>query len=490
MPSPRLLAVLIAVVVLYPARAGADGIALEAYVGDRPTDADSLVGPVLAELGADGFTTGADARRAIESHLALPITAAPAGQLAEASTRIAKAYDAYIDGDCAAAVPLLEPAIAVIAGHPVEAREGKVRDDYYRALVVLAACRDQQRSAEAAAAAMTEVLRTFPDRPVTTVDFAPKVAALYRKVKEAVAKQGTGTLTVKVDEPGPVVFVNERLVGTGEVVIRDLAPGPYRVFVEAGGERGRLHLVSVHPGADARVDVGWGLEARLRSDAFNGLAFASQGQLDRDAVPFALRVARELGAGAAVIITIGEADGHRAVIGTVVDVATGAVRRRGTMALEPTLPPERKLRLLGRYLAGDEVNDPLLRTGQAVARVDADRPSPRAGSSFRRRAGLVVGIAGVASLGAGTYFGIRTLQLHGQAKEECEPDWTCSANGVRLEKRAHTSANLSNAFLVAGALATAGGVVLWLTSSPRSEHLEIAPAVGPDGAGVTLSGRF
>jgi hypothetical protein len=485
---PRLPFVMVAVALAtIPALARADGLVLESYAGPRPADADRLFGPVAAELASRRFLTRDSAVTAINEHFGPAVTAAAPATLLAASAAVAKGYEAYIDGDCRAATGLLEPAIQQITSHPADARERKLRDDHFRALVVLAACHELEKAGEAAVAAMAEVIRTFPDRPVTTAEFPPRVANLYHSVKRTLAKSGYGTLDVKADDTAALIYVNERFVGAGAVALTDLVPGRYRVFAEAGSVRGRLHIVTVNAGSATRIELPWRLESRLRTVPTAGLAFDTDAARTRDESAVAVTVAREIGASSVVVLSLGEVDGHRAISGFVVDVATATIQRRGAMAVEPLEPPEAKLRLLGRYLAGEDVRDPLLDTGRGAVAGRGDG-EPRARSK-RKIIGLSIAGAGVVAAGVGAYFGVRTFQLHSDADAECDDAWACTPEGDKLEDRAHTSATLSNAFLAAGAVAAATGVVLWLTA-PSEEDLRVAPVATPDGAAVTIGGRF
>lgn len=115
----------------------------------------------------------------------------------------------------------------------------------------------------------------------------------------------------------------------------------------------------------------------------------------------------------------------------------------------------------------------------AVTRVD-----PGAG---RRRIAYAVGGAGVVGLGAGVAVG---LIARGRYRDADCPDGVC-VDQAALDKAnaARRLGNIGTIVGVVGAAAAATGVVLWLTA-PRAHAVEIAPSAGPDGAGVTVFGRF
>ena len=486
---PSLVLTLVALLAS-PTLASADGLILESHVGERPADAERILRPVIAELASRGFADGDAARTKIVERLSAALPIAAAGVVEQAGKDAGRGYEAYIDGECDKAVPLLESAIRVFTQHALATRDARVRNEHYRALVSLAACHDMKRANEAASAAMAELLRTFPDRPVTTAEFAPRVAKLYHGVKATIARQGLGTMVIQVDESSPAIVVNERIVGTGTVTLRDLVPGAYRVYAEAGTDHGRMHVVTVHAGAEARLDIPWRLEAALRTDGFVGLSFSTAAAREASEAGLAARVARDVGAASVVVLTIAEVDQRRSVVGMVIDVATGSAQRRAVMALEPAEPPAAKLRLLGKYLSGIDVTDPLISTGETAPGAPRLEAGGTARRSLRRPIGIGVAAAGVAAMAVGGYFGVHAMQLKGDADEHCDDDWRCNATGYELEKDARSSANLSNAFLIGGALVAAGGAVLWWTAPSTAERATVAPVVSPDTVGVAMGGRF
>jgi len=466
------------------------GAVLEASVGPRAPEANTLFAPVIDELAARGFASRHGLAKQLEEKLSLPAEAAPASEFVKASNLVAAGYDAYIEGEYDKAIQRMEPAIAIFVAHTADARDEKIRSEHFQALVVIAASRQALGQGDAAVAGMSEVLRTFPDRPVTTMEYAPHVVKMYREAKAALTRQGTGTLIVRSDDASSVISVNERIVGSGEVTVRDLIPGTYRVYAEAGKARGRVHLVKVHPGGEAHLELAWRLEIALQSGTVNGFSFPTEAIRERDESVLAVRVARELGHDIVVVLSIREVDGVRAIVGSVYDVATGALRRRGLMTLEPTEPPESKLRLLGRYLAGDDVSDPLLRTGKDPTRTAEN------GSGFlnrRRIIALSVVGAGLVSAGVGGFFGVRAQGLWNDSRKDC-PNNFCNDNGKAQVRRARTSANVSTVLVGAGLAAVTAGAILWLTAPDPHEReraqVELVPIASPDEVGAMVRGVF
>jgi len=119
------------------------------------------------------------------------------------------------------------------------------------------------------------------------------------------------------------------------------------------------------------------------------------------------------------------------------------------------------------------------------------RASPA--SSGRRTIGIVTGAVGIAAIGVGTYFGLRTLSKKSDADALC-PTNRCAGDPrvAPLDDAARSSALASTIALGAGAVAVAAGVYIVL-SAPSGEstaRITIAPAIARDGGGASLGGRF
>lgn len=107
---------------------------------------------------------------------------------------------------------------------------------------------------------------------------------------------------------------------------------------------------------------------------------------------------------------------------------------------------------------------------------------------------VAAGGLGVVGLGLGAGFGADALGKASSAKPYCNADMTlCSAEGVRLHSEARTSATVSNAAFIAGAVSAVGATVLWITAPSLSATNKPQPAgvsVGVTGTGVVVSGRW
>jgi hypothetical protein len=120
-------------------------------------------------------------------------------------------------------------------------------------------------------------------------------------------------------------------------------------------------------------------------------------------------------------------------------------------------------------------------------------PPPRA--AWKIPVGASVAGLGVVGLTLGTYFGVRALDLGGQASKGCQPDGGCTPAAFAANQDGRKAATLSTVFVfTGGALAAAGTVVLILGlvdgPAPRPAALRVVPLVGPGAALLTAGGVF
>lgn len=120
---------------------------------------------------------------------------------------------------------------------------------------------------------------------------------------------------------------------------------------------------------------------------------------------------------------------------------------------------------------------------------------PRATAHSRRRTYSVVALAGGgAALVGGAVAGVLARRAWNDATAVCGGSTSCpsdadTARANQLADDARLRANLSTALVIAGGVAVAGGVVLWMTT-PRDRAVAVAAHASGDGGGVTVSGRF
>jgi hypothetical protein len=105
--------------------------------------------------------------------------------------------------------------------------------------------------------------------------------------------------------------------------------------------------------------------------------------------------------------------------------------------------------------------------------------------------------AGAALLGTGFYFGLRARSQWNDARADghCDDDSVCDPIGYPIARDARRSATTATILVSAGLAAAGVGVYLYLTAPDgpdreRESKLHIVPALGPDAAGIVLTGGF
>lgn len=255
---PAAVATAVICVLASTSRAQADGerIVVEAYEGERPSDAATLLAPVYNELRNRAYVLGQPLVSELNGRVSRDGGVLTASQIVDAERQVESAFQHFIDGDYARALAQAQTAIATYDAAPAQlARESALRDLRYKALLIAARSAEVQGHQQDAFALMAEVIRSFPDRPVASSQFDPKVSALYHSVKEELDRQGTCSLEVKVDDSTATVFVDEQFAGAGGAKLGPIAPGHYRIYVAKGQEPGRVHLIDCQPGGLASTSI-------------------------------------------------------------------------------------------------------------------------------------------------------------------------------------------------------------------------------------------
>lgn len=135
---------------------------------------------------------------------------------------------------------------------------------------------------------------------------------------------------------------------------------------------------------------------------------------------------------------------------------------------------------------------------QSAAPAAATAPPPEQPASSwngQKTAAIVVGGIGIVGIGVGSAFGLIAKSKNDQALENCRTPTLCDQTGLDLTHDAKSAATVSTIAFVAGGVALAGGIVLWLTapsSSPSSSAtgLRFVPLVGSSLGGGALSGTW
>jgi hypothetical protein len=111
------------------------------------------------------------------------------------------------------------------------------------------------------------------------------------------------------------------------------------------------------------------------------------------------------------------------------------------------------------------------------------------GAPSRRTIAWILGGAGVAAIGVGSYFGIRAMGDKSDGDAHCNGR-LCDATGLALQDDAHTHATIATIAFGAGIAALGGAAFLFVTSERKNGGVAIAPVVAPGVASVRAEVRF
>ena len=133
-----------------------------------------------------------------------------------------------------------------------------------------------------------------------------------------------------------------------------------------------------------------------------------------------------------------------------------------------------------------------------LATPTSEAPPPFWGT--QRIVGVSVGAAGVAGLAIAVGLGVDAIQKNNASKAQCLPNdpSMCFPAGADLRLSAGKAADASTALFVVGGAAVAAGLIVFLTAPSSASKattgglrgVELAPAVGPASAALSLRGRW
>jgi hypothetical protein len=115
----------------------------------------------------------------------------------------------------------------------------------------------------------------------------------------------------------------------------------------------------------------------------------------------------------------------------------------------------------------------------------------------QRTAGAIVAAFGVVGLGVGAVFAVSAKSKYDTSLDSCPNGKDlCSAAGVQQRDDARTAGNISTIAMTVGAVAVAGGAVLWLTapksssSSSGAEKIAARLGIAPTLGGAMIRGQW
>jgi hypothetical protein len=131
-----------------------------------------------------------------------------------------------------------------------------------------------------------------------------------------------------------------------------------------------------------------------------------------------------------------------------------------------------------------------------IAHIEAHDDAPPPPGSSRKSIGEIVVGGGLALVAGGVVAGVMASGKWSDAKKVCGGMTTCASDDLTAQANAlgdaaRTRANLATGLVAVGVIAIGVGATLWITAPSESSHgIAIAPALSPDGASVTIEGRF
>lgn len=119
-----------------------------------------------------------------------------------------------------------------------------------------------------------------------------------------------------------------------------------------------------------------------------------------------------------------------------------------------------------------------------------DKPQPKPDSS-QRVIGVVVGAAGLVTLGVSGLFAGLAVSKNKDAAAVCTGAQCATPDGETLSKSALAHADRATGFLIAGSVVTAAGLVIFITAPSNGQPTTaIAPVVSPNLAGASIWRSF
>ncbi len=107
-----------------------------------------------------------------------------------------------------------------------------------------------------------------------------------------------------------------------------------------------------------------------------------------------------------------------------------------------------------------------------------DSEPTKKGGAWKTPLGITFLAAGAASIGVGTFFGVRALGKGSDAKDQC-PDKACSPAGLQSVSDGRSAATLADVTLIAGGAAAVTGIVFLALGGSGPPNSDVKPDVKP-----------
>lgn len=490
--------VLTSVVLLPDARAksGVPTIVLESHVGQRSTENDAALRPVLDELERLGFAARPQSiEKLLGGRVPRPGRLDDGKTVADIKQLIALGRSAFDKAKFEDAEAALRGAVELIRRNPalivLDTNNEKVT---YSAYVGLSLALFKLKRRPEATEVMLELLR-MSSTPIPQAEYGPKAEEIHSDAEKEAQALGRGSLTINCDDSRAMIFLDQKFRGIGKVALGDLIVGTHYVLVQIPGTGGLQYVRTVQANKPTELDVNWQAESQLHLDGiWAGFVFATELERQRGAT-YAHDFARRFGGADVIILRTMLLDGRPYVVGTQYPADGGAP----IGAFAPVDGGEALLRSLARYLydgtmaAGLRVLPRTASDATSVALVASQSDKARAWIPM-----IGLGAGGVAiGVGAAVYVRNPYDPTKPAADDGRDPYVGVMLGGtavlggsVYLWARESTSASrLSAALLGTGSTAIAAGAVLYLTKQdPAADQPRYIRDSGSIGIGVGTAG--
>lgn len=333
-----------------------DGIALEAFTGERSPDASRLLSPIFDELAHNKISSGDTVGRLFETAISRPARTEK-GMPSDFTEQADRGFKLWAQGKFDESIRTLLPLVELAHRNSgAFAKDPALREPLRKAMIGLALAQQRNGDPGAMRSTFEEMARSYPDASLSRATFGPEASMSFDEVKRAVIAQGNGKLTVRVVDGG-VVFVDEAYRGSGTTTV-EVPPGEYRVVVVANDQPSRTHYVTVHAGGEAAVVVDAAFDQTVRTSGWTGFQFATAAARDAHEAGYAAQLARDVGAKSVALVGIDQVKGRPSIVGSLISLETGREIRRASIAVEPD-PSTERLKALAKFLAGEAPADGL-----------------------------------------------------------------------------------------------------------------------------------
>jgi len=361
------------------------------------------------------------------------------------------------------------------------ATDSKNLDQLFRAMGAYAHSEIRLGKTTAAYDALVDLKRTFRNRPISTDVWPPDLVREYDKVTKQLGAQSHGQVSVEVDDPHVMIFINGEMRGVGSASLADLVPGIYHVFMQTSSQAdlGRRYEIEVHGGDKATLKVKWEIDSAFWSDTWLGLTFSNETE-HANIAAYAAEVASWTSNSKVVVVERFMMHGKQAVIATMYD-NNGKQLHSNTASL--AVDRSTALRDLARRMCDGTNDDPRTAVAAPTPPAPSSSPTPATPHEDDRtapsRLGLMVGGAAAAVMAAsGIFYAVspaddQTLPTYKDHRTPavitCEGGSAVLGLGVYLWLReAHSADTLTAAVLGTGVAAISTGAMLYIANEDPS----------------------